>query len=68
MSSKPFYQSKTFWAAVVYAVVALAKAFGIEGADAGKWDQAIEIGAGAIAMLVLRVATTQPMHFLPPDK
>ena len=68
MTSKPFYLSKTFWAAVVYAVVALAKAFGIEGADAGQWDQVIEIGAGAVAMLALRAVTTQPIHFISPDK
>lgn len=66
MSSKPFYQSKTFWAGVAYAVLALLKAFGVEGADAGKYDQAIELAAGGIAFVALRAATKQPMHFTAP--
>ena len=66
MNSKPFYQSKTFWAAVLYALLALAKALGVEGADAGKYDQVIELAAGAIGMVVLRKTTSQPMHFVAP--
>lgn len=66
MNSKPFYTSKTFWAGVAYAVLALLKAFGIEGADAGKYDQVIELAAGGIAFIALRKATTQPIHFVAP--
>ena len=66
MDSKPFYQSKTFWAGVLYAALAIAKIFGIEGADAGKYDQAIELVAAGIGAIVLRKLTTQPMHFTAP--
>jgi hypothetical protein len=66
VNSKPWYLSRTVWGAVLYFLLALAKAFGIEGADAGKWDQAIEVAAGAIAMVVLRKMTTEPMHFTEP--
>ena len=66
MNSKPFYQSKTFYAGVLYFLLALAKAFGVEGADAGKYDQILELAAGGIAFVVLRAATKQPIHFTAP--
>lgn len=66
MNSKPFYQSKTFYAGVIYFVLALAKAFGIEGADAGKYDQALELLAAGVGYIALRAVTSQPMHFIAP--
>jgi len=66
VNSKPFYQSKTFYAGVLYFLLALAKAFGIEGADAGKYDQVLELAAGGIAFVALRKFTSQPMHFTAP--
>ena len=66
MSSKPFYQSKTFWTGVISFVLAIAKIYGIEGIDAGKYDQAAELIAAGVAFIALRKATKQPMHFVAP--
>ena len=61
--SKKFYESKTFWFSVVYAIVSIAGLFGY--ADFTPSTDVAEIVqlSGAIIMLVLRLMTNKGIEF-----
>ena len=61
MSSKPWYQSKTIWAAVITAVAGVALAFVTEGVVSEQVAGGILIAVGVLNT-VLRMITTETLR------
>ena len=61
--TKKWYESKTFWFAVLFAVVQLAGVFGFAGYTPS--EDVVEIVAvlNAVAMLILRFVTKKGIEF-----
>lgn len=70
MNSKPFFKSKTFWAAFIFSVFNVANYFGFDFSqeDANQivnqdWNNLLNAAFGVL-VIVLRVVTNKPMHFI----